>query len=106
MEKSKSKTITVKCIYFDPYPKYKRQNFDENTPWDRLFDGLADAFWCDSLFYHYISTGISARNGIMCVSWTAWWVPGWTMRRKVATIAARQNVGGTATFVVERSVLE
>ncbi len=48
---------------------------------------------------------ISARERVVHLGGWPWWVPKWYARRSLAAVAASSGVGGSATFVIERTVL-
>lgn len=91
---------TSREVHFKPFPR------TDDTLWEAFFDDLADHYYDRSaLVGRYVEPAISARGLTVHVAGLPWWMPGWWARRTVASIAARNGVGGSARFVVERTVL-
>ena len=95
-----SSVWTSRNVHFEVFPRETHQI-------EPLMDALVEHYWeRGDLLRRLIEPGIGSSGRVVEVSGLPWWMPGWWARRTVAQIAAHiVGVGGTATFVIERSAL-
>jgi hypothetical protein len=90
---------TSRQVLFECFPKTSEEKIDEFT------DALCEYYWKRRARHSISSTG-NGTTVTMCIGNHPWWVPKWWARRRVVDIAATVKVGGSATYVIERSVLD
>lgn len=91
---------TDRIVRFVPFPRTCEDC------WEDFFEALPKHYWeRPDFILRLFQVSVGSQGMTIDISGFPWWMPKWWARRVVASIAANNNVGGHAEYVIERCVL-